>query len=846
MAEETITILKVGTQEAVKNINDLKENVKVLKEALGGLGIGTQEYMDTLDELRVNQNALKDAMYATSATMDEVAASATGASESYNSLVHRMAALKEEFRSTNDEARRNELGTQIKAVNDRLKEMDAMQGNYQRNVGNYASAIDGLSDAFKKTAGGAGSIINPVKGATTAFKTLSATPVVAILGILANIISKVMQEMKKSEEATGQLTGAFAGFKAIGDLVTAMLQKVGEVVAWVIGGISKFISAVVGAGDAQQKRLEITKQEIALAQKQRETTMKNAESELEIAKLREKASDAMLYTAAERLEFQRQAGDLEKEIAYRAYEDLKKQYEIIKAKNALSASTAEEKRQEADAYAAMIKAETDYFNRVANTNKQIKALRNESIKEAQDAIKARISAEKDLINQELELTEKGTDQELQLRKEARKKDYDLAVADAKAKIKNRTTLNKTLTMLEQKYQRDLEKLDREHQKTIEAQQVKHLQNMANQYAKGSTEYLTAIVALRKQEMEQIQKEVGETDVDFNARRLTAQQNYYTAVRALNDKHFKDATAELRLALSKEMGESEGYYAGLITLAQSNYDNLRKLEGESDTEFAIRKQESYKALKKAEQDYLDFVDGQEKLRLENRVNSFQEGTIPYQQAVIDLHKWELDQIVTYGKLETETEEEFLARKLAAEKAYTDSKKALIKQQVAMMQGVASTTSSILGSIADLYENDTENSERNANKIKALRIAAATIDTISGAIGAFMQASETIPPPYGQIVGAASAAAVTASGIAEIAKIKNTKVSANGGSGSTTRSSAVASAPTLTTQVANVRTLTSASEEDRLNQMASDQRVYILSSDIEASQNQIKTQVQESSF
>jgi hypothetical protein len=48
------------------------------------------------------------------------------------------------------------------------------------------------------------------------------------------------------------------------------------------------------------------------------------------------------------------------------------------------------------------------------------------------------------------------------------------------------------------------------------------------------------------------------------------------------------------------------------------------------------------------------------------------------------------------------------------------------------------------------------------------------------------------------------------------------------------------------VSNVRSVTSASEEDRLNLMARDQRVYILASDIEASQDQIKTQVSESSF
>ena len=42
MAEEIITILKVGTDEAVKSVNDLKDNVKVLKQALGDLDIGTE------------------------------------------------------------------------------------------------------------------------------------------------------------------------------------------------------------------------------------------------------------------------------------------------------------------------------------------------------------------------------------------------------------------------------------------------------------------------------------------------------------------------------------------------------------------------------------------------------------------------------------------------------------------------------------------------------------------------------------------------------------------------------------------------------------------------------------
>lgn len=76
---ETVTILRIDTQQPVKSIGDLKTNVKLLKDSLNGLEIGTREYQDTLDELKVNQNALKDAMYATSSSMEDVTKAATNA-----------------------------------------------------------------------------------------------------------------------------------------------------------------------------------------------------------------------------------------------------------------------------------------------------------------------------------------------------------------------------------------------------------------------------------------------------------------------------------------------------------------------------------------------------------------------------------------------------------------------------------------------------------------------------------------------------------------------------------------------------------------------------------------------
>ena len=189
---------------------------------------------------------------------------------------------------------------------------------------------------------------------------------------------------------------------------------------------------------------------------------------------------------------------------------------------------------------------------------------------------------------------------------------------------------------------------------------------------------------------------------------------------------------------------------------------------------------------------------------------------------------------------------IAKKEAEEKAKIEEQ--YQQARIASVQSAIDTTVSLLSTMADLYEGDEKAAKKNAKKIKALRIASALIDTISGAVGAFTQASKTYPPPYGQIIGAASAATVTAAGIANIAKMKSVQEDATTDSVSTASAStpAVVQAPALTTQVSQVRTVTSASEEDRLNAMTYDRRVVLVTSDLELKQDQQRVQVAEASF
>ena len=588
MAEETIQIIRIETGEAVKSVNDLRENVKILKDRLGDLEIGTTEYQDTLEELKVNQAAVKDAMYATTASMDDLAKSATGTSNSYNALVHRMAALKEELRATDvsteqGKERFKELATQINEVNDTLKDMDALQGNFQRNVGNYpglmktfSGSLDALDKGLKATSGGVG-------GLKEGFDALAVNPVITILGIVVSLFGSLADTLKEDETTMAAVNKAGVSLEPVFKFLKGILEKVVTIVTDLItrvssfvqsnGLIPKIIDGVVGVGNAILK------------------------------------------------------------------------FVIAPFKGIVEA---------------------------------IKVFKEQGVRGLGDAAKA----------------------------------------------------------------------------------------FANEMKTG--------ISFKSN------FEAGESIVDAITAGMTDKKESATA-----------AAAEV----GKDMGKALS-------------SNLRD--------------EFYKALAEADK------KAEEQLRERERVQK------------------EADDIASEALAETtaELESYFDEQERLRQEDLKDAQEKA-KAKVEAMYTVANATSSILGSIADMYEEDEENSEKNANKIKGLRIASATIDTISGAIGAFMQAVQTIPPPFGAIVGGVQAAAVTAAGIAQIAKIKSTKVSGSA-SNSAPTAPAVTSAPVRTIDIQQVRSVTSASEEDRLNQMASDQRVVLVMSDLEVKQNQSRVQVAEASF
>ena len=244
----------------------------------------------------------------------------------------------------------------------------------------------------------------------------------------------------------------------------------------------------------------------------------------------------------------------------------------------------------------------------------------------------------------------------------------------------------------------------------------------------------------------------------------------------NEKQRQEALRELANFRDGFDKNTAAYMEAQIAYLEEASETLQQKVGESDQAFLARRIEANEALKQARLDYQDWQREQEELEMENRLTLTQENQYLEMENEVAFNEWKLAKVREYGQLEGETEAEFRARDLAAERAYNDSKKKLADARRQIFQTYAGAVSSLLGGIADLYEADTKNSKQSAEKAKNIKAAMGIIDTISGAISAFRSGVDSgIPAPYNMILGAVQAAAVTAAGLANVAKIKATPIS-----------------------------------------------------------------------
>lgn len=223
------------------------------------------------------------------------------------------------------------------------------------------------------------------------------------------------------------------------------------------------------------------------------------------------------------------------------------------------------------------------------------------------------------------------------------------------------------------------------------------------------------------------------------------------------------------------------------------------------------------------------------------------TEKYGQEIADIQarylKQENDQLLK--ALDEEMAAEFEADKklLAATKKSNDDRERLAVEAYKNRMQLANQTAALLQTSAQLVGESTVAG-------KAAAIAATTINTWASAEEAY-RAAFNPGGVWSPALGAVYMASAIATGFMNLKNIMAVNTSSSTGSGvssatPTVSTPAIVTPPAVVQEVETVRSLTGASEEERLNLMASDQRVYLVYSDVEQAGKRVQVQQSETSF
>ena len=147
--DSAVTKLTADTISNKEEINKINSGIKALSKEYNAGKISLTEYTQQASLLKQRHIELMAQNQQNTALIRNHSTAIISASGSYYEMNAAMLELQKRYKALTDEQRNSPMGesliTQANALNNKLKEIDAKFGNYQRNVGNYASAWNGLN-----------------------------------------------------------------------------------------------------------------------------------------------------------------------------------------------------------------------------------------------------------------------------------------------------------------------------------------------------------------------------------------------------------------------------------------------------------------------------------------------------------------------------------------------------------------------------------------------------------------------------------------------------------------------------------------------------------------------------
>lgn len=676
-----------------------------------------------------------------------------------------LAQLKQEYRSLSAAQRESDAGKalqkQIADLDAQVKQFDYSLGDHQRNVGNYTSALLGLNGNVAKAAAlFQGGFSNGIKTATTALKSFAKTLLTTPLGwILAGVaaVVKVFQQLreafKRNDEAGTALSVALSRLQPIITFVREAFNALAKSVATVVGWVTKAATAVLNLipayRDAAAAAAEVVTAQDRLEDSRREFAKNEAERDRQIAELRKKAVSDEKLTAKEREEIYKQIDELSRRNMEERKRIAAENYRILQQQAKQEGDTSDAMKDKlAQAYAEMIKAQTEYLTETTRISSRQRQAREEQQKEAEaqrqaarqaaqqaaQERKARLKAQQDELRALEDLQIEAIKDEAQRARVEMQTAYDRRIEDLRQRLKEeknltvqaREAINQQIALLERQQAERLARLDKER---IEEQRKR-----ANEIALDTVDARIAAIEDATEREIKTEEVSAKRKVDALKKRLEEEKNLTIEERA---------DIEEQIAIATEQSERKIAEITAKARAEAVKKSFAGMQQELENELA-------RNLQKAGEDAAEIADAE--------IEAAQKA----HDAIMALKEEEYLSI--YG-----SQAAYEAAVIESENRITEARKMSGEAIVSQADDIKDVMGKMTSALSDLFEAAAGDSEEYEKFKKAMAIVDATISLATTIAAA--TATSTQGDPYTMAVRiVTNVAAVTAQFAALIKALK----------------------------------------------------------------------------
>ncbi len=632
MAEKEIIIgvkVQTNTEAAIKQIMELNTQIEreknLQKEYNQWLKEGTVSWEEYNREMELSKQHVTEYSTKIRALRKEIQNNIKVESDLRGSLVQLRAALSNltaEYdnlsKAERDSAKGKELQDKINAVTKELKGAEEATGRFNRNVGNYENAIKSVFGNNQLVAG-IQAVRNGVIGVSKAFDLLKSHPVIAVISVITALFLKLANSAKNNEEQYVKLQQVLAPLKMAMDGITRVVESIVDVFLSAAQAVTGLVGAFfdfIGVGDSINQNskdyIELEKQKLDLANKERSDLVENAKLSMEASDLRAKSAQKDKYSAEERIQFLNEAIDKEKAMADNELEQAKQRLEIAKKEAERTKNSKEVNDELEQAEANLYNVQKEYNTKT----RELYSQRSEAQTKLNQEEEQRLQLVQERSDKELAAMRALRDSENALIKDSFEKQkadinasYDDQIADLKKRMEteeNLTTeakaaMSATIANLEKQRDAELAEVNEESIREKLEQEAAYIEQRLQLATEGTIQEYSL-------KAEQLKKE---KEIELSNTKLTAEQKqlieerYQKKLDEMTSEHERKKQEKAmealelelsnRLAAAKIAGEDELQVE--LENAKKRLDSLQQLEGESDAEFKARQLE-------AQQEYLD--------------------------------------------------------------------------------------------------------------------------------------------------------------------------------------------------------------------------------------------------